>query len=69
MDIELFIYLEKNSNNLLTTIDKNFILPIIKKCINNKQKIIKQDIYDRDNRQILNFGHTIGHALESYFNF
>ncbi len=32
-----------------------------------KQKIVNQDPKEKGLRKILNFGHTIGHALESYF--
>ncbi|WP_185858645.1 3-dehydroquinate synthase [Blattabacterium cuenoti] len=32
-----------------------------------KQKIVDQDPKENGLRKILNFGHTIGHALESYF--
>lgn len=36
--------------------------------INIKQKIVKKDPYERKGlRKILNFGHTIGHGIESYF--
>ncbi len=32
-----------------------------------KLNIIEQDPYEKGMRKVLNFGHTIGHALESYF--
>ncbi|WP_185856266.1 3-dehydroquinate synthase [Blattabacterium cuenoti] len=32
-----------------------------------KNKIVKKDPKEKGLRKILNFGHTIGHALESYF--
>lgn len=32
--------------------------------VNYKEKIVKKDKYDKNTRQFLNFGHTIGHALE-----
>lgn len=39
---------------------------IIEKCISIKQKITSEDPFEKGKRKILNFGHTIGHALESY---
>lgn len=38
---------------------------IIQDCIKLKQHVVKQDPFDKNYRHILNFGHTIGHALES----
>jgi 3-dehydroquinate synthase len=35
-------------------------------CIHLKQEVIKRDPKDLGFRHILNFGHTFGHALESY---
>lgn len=32
-----------------------------------KTKIVEKDLHDCGERRILNFGHTIAHALESYF--
>ena len=37
----------------------------IQNSIKLKQNIVKQDPFDKNYRHILNFGHTIGHALES----
>jgi 3-dehydroquinate synthase len=38
----------------------------IEKSIAIKSAIAIHDIYENGERQLLNFGHTIGHALESY---
>jgi len=35
-------------------------------CIDFKQKVVKEDPKDTGLRHILNFGHTFGHAIESY---
>jgi len=35
--------------------------------INIKQKIVEEDINEQGIRKILNFGHSIGHAIEAFF--
>jgi len=42
-------------------------LPYIKKSIRVKNEIVVSDPYEKIERKLLNFGHTIGHAVESYF--
>lgn len=41
-------------------------IEIIKESIWTKNKIVNSDYRDKHLRKSLNFGHTIGHALESY---
>ena len=38
---------------------------LIKQSVAFKQSIVEQDPYDYGQRQMLNFGHTIGHAIEA----
>jgi 3-dehydroquinate synthase len=38
------------------------------KCIQIKSRIVQQDPTDKTLRKTLNFGHTIGHVLESSYN-
>ena len=38
--------------------------PVIEACVRWKQKTVEQDEFDRGVRQLLNFGHTLGHAVE-----
>lgn len=40
------------------------ILQIVEKCIKIKAKIVSDDEKDTGTRQILNFGHTVGHSIE-----
>lgn len=40
----------------------------IKASITIKQEIVKNDPFESGERKKLNFGHTIGHAIESYLN-
>lgn len=37
---------------------------IIRKCISFKEKIVKEDYTDLGLRNVLNLGHTVGHAIE-----
>jgi 3-dehydroquinate synthase len=40
--------------------------PIIQESVALKQRIVAQDPLEGGLRKVLNFGHTVGHALESY---
>lgn len=42
---------------------------IIARCVKNKKYIVDQDERDVGLRQLLNFGHTFGHAIELLNNF
>lgn len=37
---------------------------IIAICVTIKRNIVQEDVFDTGERQLLNFGHTIGHAIE-----
>jgi 3-dehydroquinate synthase len=39
---------------------------IVQKSIAVKASVVNNDYHEKGERKILNFGHTIGHALESY---
>ncbi|TRO66568.1 3-dehydroquinate synthase [Christiangramia sabulilitoris] len=39
---------------------------IIQDSVNIKATIVKQDPFEKNQRKTLNYGHTIGHAIESY---
>lgn len=41
------------------------LIQIIKRSIKIKSDIVKKDPKEKDLRKVLNFGHTIGHAVES----
>lgn len=42
---------------------------LIYRCLKIKLHFIKKDVYDHHYRHALNFGHTYGHAIESYYHF
>jgi 3-dehydroquinate synthase len=63
-DVDLFTYLEANLE-LLLSLKPEVLETVVSKCCFLKAKIVEQDEYDQQNqRVVLNFGHTIGHALE-----
>ena len=42
---------------------------MIYKCLDIKRKLVEEDEFDRSSRMILNFGHTLGHAIETLSDF
>ena len=59
----LFEYIEKNPDNLLKRTPQ-FLNKIITQSCKLKATVIEKDEYESGLRMILNYGHTIGHALE-----
>ncbi len=37
---------------------------VISRCVELKARVVEQDEFDKGQRQLLNFGHTVGHAIE-----
>ncbi len=42
---------------------------IIKHCVEIKAQVVENDERESGERMLLNFGHTLGHAIEKYHNF
>jgi 3-dehydroquinate synthase len=63
-DFELFEYLEQGMLALLRR-DPRALAWIIPRCIAIKARIVGRDEREGGQRQLLNFGHTLGHALEA----
>ena len=42
---------------------------VIFECISIKRDIVEQDELDKGERMKLNFGHTLGHAIEKHYNY
>ncbi len=51
----------------LNTIDWEILAELLRRSMEIKHYIVEQDPEERDIRKTLNFGHTVGHALEEYF--
>lgn len=63
-DALLFAVLEKYSLHDYQ-VDKTLIAELIEKNAAIKSQIVTQDEFENGNRKLLNFGHTIGHAIEN----
>ncbi len=42
---------------------------IIRRCVDYKRQVVEEDERDTGRRQLLNFGHTLGHAIERETHF
>ncbi len=60
-DTELFSLI---SSGIRENIDE-----VVASCVKNKSLIVEKDEFDNGCRQLLNLGHTIGHAVEKCSNF
>ena len=53
------------TKNKIVQRDFSFVSKIIKKALVSKIKFFKNDVKEKNNRLMLNFGHTFAHAIES----
>ena len=67
-DYELFDLIEKRSEDIFNY-DNELLSIIIEKCCRIKGDVVENDEKESNLRKILNFGHTIGHAIENHSNY
>ncbi len=61
----LFEQLESGDLEKLLALDPAVLTDVIAQCVALKARVVERDEHDRKGiRNVLNFGHTIGHALE-----
>jgi 3-dehydroquinate synthase len=65
---ELFSRLENSSIANLRK-DKDFLTWVLAESVRLKAQVVSADEKEGDLRRVLNFGHTIGHALEAATNY
>jgi 3-dehydroquinate synthase len=65
-DAPLFEQIEHTRPEALSSGDRR---DIIARCVQWKQRLCDEDPTEKGPRMLLNFGHTIGHALESSFGY
>ncbi len=64
LDRELFTKLEGTVPLLLEELNYPLLADIIARCITLKADIVRDDEREAGLRMLLNFGHTVGHAIE-----
>lgn len=42
---------------------------VIYRCVDLKRDVVEKDLFDFGDRLALNFGHTLGHAIEQYYHY
>lgn len=45
------------------------ITDIVERCVKIKRDVVEEDEFEKGNRKILNFGHTLGHGIEKCSNY
>ena len=68
-DRDLFDLISSNLEDLLKLVNPELLTEVIGRCAKLKADVVAEDEREGDKRRILNFGHTIGHALETHFGF
>lgn len=60
---------ESSLHDMLSDGIDNHIAEAVRRCIDIKTEIVRRDPYDLGERHLLNFGHTVGHAIEAAGNY
>jgi len=71
-DIKFFNWLNKNSKKIFSLNNKILLEAIYKSILIKRKYVIrdeKENLKNNKSRAILNFGHTFGHALETYYKY
>lgn len=63
-DEQFFVFLEENIEKVFS-LNQDVLIEIIKTSCDIKARIVEEDEREQGIRAVLNFGHTIGHALEA----
>jgi 3-dehydroquinate synthase len=67
LDEDLFNYVERYIKNFVR--DDLFLNHVVRKCCEIKANVIEKDEGEKEYRKVLNYGHTIGHAIEASENY
>jgi 3-dehydroquinate synthase len=67
-DAEYFEYLERNLDKVLAR-DEAVLMEVAGRNCRVKAKVVEKDPTEKNLRRVLNYGHTVGHAVESASGF
>lgn len=67
-DYDLFELIEERCDDIFA-LDIDLLSTIIEKCCRIKGEVVENDEKESNLRKILNYGHTIGHAIENHSNY
>ncbi|HIW21177.1 MAG TPA: 3-dehydroquinate synthase [Candidatus Dorea intestinavium] len=48
---------------------KQYLPDVIANCIDIKRQVVENDPFDKGERMLLNFGHTLAHGIEQYYHY
>ena len=68
-DRELFDFIASSVDNIIENKSIKILEKIIMHCCEIKSDVVSKDVNENELRMILNFGHTVGHAIEGYFDY
>ncbi len=63
-DASLFELLEKDQ-----AFSPELLMEVVRRCMMVKCRVVENDEHESGERKLLNFGHTLGHALEKHMNY
>ncbi|MDR9500717.1 MAG: 3-dehydroquinate synthase [Desulfurivibrionaceae bacterium] len=67
-DLDFFNFLLSNQKDILA-LEPAIVEAVIAHCCTIKARVVEADEREADQRRILNYGHTLGHAVEAASNF
>ncbi len=65
-DAALFRELEKNKLGTYQR-DKGALAKLVRRNVTIKSRVVEKDEFEKGDRRLLNFGHTLGHAIENIY--
>lgn len=65
-DLQLFEILEQETLESFQT-DRNKLAELIERNVQIKTAVVLKDEFEQGDRRLLNFGHTLGHAIENNY--